>query len=286
MAKNKEPLLPRGEPPTPGWLSRKATSLLGLFEGHPFIRLVAILWVLVWSVWGPIDSCRKERQAAKLQGTATRPRVFLRFSFSQCYLRNEGPRPIAEASLQYHVYHFSLDGPCRMPRRSTSPDKFGSGAGAAGTLSATAGELKAHEPLTASLLPESLCEEQRAFLQDELANQKKQPNEYATIVECNARYHRPADMEPFAVSTFAFLTRSCREGKPAEVMPFEMAVGFDDKTGGAGWSDPSFRSAWHCFTGLRTAEASHWYTWQQADSGEAATAKMLDDDLRAFEAGK
>ena len=79
--------------------------LFDFLKSHPVLKLVGLLWIVVTSVWIPVDALRRERGEAQRGGWDYVPSVRLLLQGPQCKLVNTGNRPIAEVTLQWKEFY-------------------------------------------------------------------------------------------------------------------------------------------------------------------------------------
>ena len=204
-----------------------AAKLLRVFDQHPMVKLLCILWIGLVSLWAPIDAYRRERAEARRGGWAIQPEVDVGTSTDSCVLVNVGSRPLAEVTLHWNLYHVDLTACAVLENFQGSQTQ----------PMASSRELLPRDRVTAPF-----------------GGQRTQRNcqklacppghECSAMVECQARYHRAVDVEPFTSSRFAFAENSCRQ-----LVGLGTVTSF--QAGQQRWNDPRRRQIWTCFLDFR-----------------------------------
>ncbi len=196
-------------------------------EGHPVVIIVKWAvgaWLLVWSVLAPVQSCRQQAEADRRAGLLSVPDVRLELHADRCTLLNTGVRPVAEVTLIWTNYAV-LTNPCRMwTGTKASPEP-----------AAAAREL----PPRGTIEAIRLAEENQGERPHLLSSFPREGN--AMFVECEARYHRQADLESYSKRELGLV-----DPATGSIRPLATLVSVDG--GKLRWHDERNRDAHACLT--------------------------------------
>jgi hypothetical protein len=245
---------PKEEPPKKeGRATTFARWALGLLSDHPVVKLVGAVMVTAMSLYAFVDGRLQRREEARRGGWADPPSVemFLRGGATgTCRLVNLGPRQLREVTLSWRVYTVTLD-PCFLPTREL------------GNVRASEHTLEPRQEL--STVQEghelALMCTNAAFLH---APKCELGRNCQIVVECRARYHRDADLQPFESSRYAVVERGCQSLKG--VPPFESNVGMQE-------TELLQERAWRCLAARRPASDA---SFQEMLESERASDPLAD----------
>ena len=234
-------------------VARFAERLFALLNEHPVLKLLAVLWVIGTSLWVPLDTWRRERAEARRAGWQYVPSVRLQLGASgHCQLTNTGNRAIAEATLEWKEYY--IDGTeCRPPL----------------TLFETKPAAETHELLARGELEIVYADDRR---QRTCHNISVTPgacgvgHDCHLVVECEALYHRAADLQPYQQSQFLLLEDSC-----TSFVPFKTLVVL--RKGQVEWKHQRYRDVWRCLSLQRARQKA---PVQQLDDFNAMLDQLLE----------
>ena len=210
-----------------------ARRALRVLDANPVVKLAGAVLVAGMSLYAFVDSRLQRSEEARRGGWADPPSVRMLFdqTHGRCTLANLGPRELREVTLSWAEYYVTLD-PCSLPAR-------GYGAGTTSKETLTPREHFSIERDAQSVA--ALCD-----------NAKKHPVECEVggkcqiVVECRARYHRAADLQPFAASVYAVVEDGCRSLKG--VPPFVTGI-----VGRSRETELLQERAWRCLAARRPA---------------------------------
>src|SRR5260221_6469746 len=188
-----------------------AERALKFASDHPVPKLLGLSWMALMSVAGPIYVCRKDRADLQRLGAIEDPPATLQLTDSTCALVNTGARSVAEATIVFRTFFVDAT-ECGVPFAAlgshVNPD-------------ASVRDLAPRDRLTAEYPTKRLAEECE-FGQ---TRDCRATHDCAMVVECEARYHRQVDMQPFTKTARALVAKDCSRLRPIGGLYSYQAVG-------------------------------------------------------------
>jgi hypothetical protein len=203
-----------------------------LNSANPLLKLSGLVWGaiasmlavvgLVLGIVGAVHTYRRDREEDRRRGFFYEPAIDITMADHNCTLTNSGARAIDEATISF-LFH-TVNGKTHY------------------TAAAAKDRLSPRQDLAAPFSMGDVLEE----CQNGSRGGFCRPGDNCRfIVECEARYHREADLEPFTSSAYAIATAGC-----SKFLAFnfysdeELGAPFDARTTPGG--DPATRKAFEC----------------------------------------
>jgi hypothetical protein len=191
-------------------------------EKRRVIKAIVVLWVVVQSLLAPAYTFWKERAQAEREGLNEAPQVMVLLNHEgRCTIRNGGPRPIVHVEIRRFLHSYD---PAQKCNRALGP--FGSGV----------------PDSHAALIPpgERLVTDARVApnLQELDTLDCKASASCIVLMECEARYHRAADLKQFEKVAIGGLTDNSKIEFP--IVDIKQA----NKAGGGSTWNLEVRSRW------------------------------------------
>jgi hypothetical protein len=208
-----------------------AQRVLDLVDSHPMVKLLVLIWVAAASVVGPLYVWQKDRDEARRQGVLQPPAVEIGTAGVDCTVANVGRRPVVEATIIWRTYHLNVSACAVTGMHAGSHDR---------SPDASAKEVPPRDVLTAKYDDlTAKCRNARAPLGCGVSDDCR------IVVECQARYHRMADLEEYTKSEYSLSTADCTQLRGLRTLYSYRA----DKNGDRViWHDPSDERAYRCFS--------------------------------------
>jgi hypothetical protein len=220
-----ESVAPQDEKKDPSWAARSLKWL----SAHPTMKLLSFVWVGVVSVAGPLYMIHKDRKEERRLGLLDTPALILGFPGQNCTLLNEDRRPVAEATITFNSYVVDA-----------------SSCSITGAITGGLGD----DHAKAVLAPRDRIQ----VITDDLVADRcgmvgpstcPSGHDCRLVVECVARYHRQADLEPQRKTALALSTaKDCKQLRALDTL---YDYGVRDGSWAVTWKDTADERAIKCF---------------------------------------